>query len=224
VTRLSITHEQCVKDRVKDHAARLTRVCKCGAPIPYDAHANRRSCDYCYSTASSRHARVAREAGKCHWCLKRDASNGRFCSIACKEASNASATKATSKRRKRLIEAGMCTQCGKVTAENGRQRCAPCHARTCPKSVPRPKSLFVCACGKQEWTHMAATKKRCNGCTKKLAKERSIETRRELEDAAIEQGNCATCLKRPTSGTRECEVCATRRKLRRLERAERGKA
>lgn len=57
MTRLSITHEQCVKGRVKDHAWRLNRACKCGAPIPYEAHKHTKLCAYCKQT---RHARAYR--------------------------------------------------------------------------------------------------------------------------------------------------------------------
>jgi hypothetical protein len=58
VTRLSITHEQCVKGRVKDHAWRLGRVCKCAAPIPYEEPRNAKWCAYCRRGKDSRRKKL----------------------------------------------------------------------------------------------------------------------------------------------------------------------
>lgn len=219
----TITHTQCVKDRVKEHAWRLARACKCGAPIPYETHANRRDCDYCRATRSARNKSVAKASGMCHWCLKTPAVLGKYCSQEHLKAHRERMAKSDKNVRERRKASGLCTQCGKAPPDNGNVRCAPCHIRYSPANtyVKKSKSLFVCACGKQEMTHMATTKKRCKACANAHAKKNSKKHLRRKEDDAIEAGKCATCMKRQTDGTRECTICSTRRKLRTLERKER---
>lgn len=224
MSRLSITHEQCVKGRVKDHARRLSRVCKCGAPIPYEAHANRRNCDYCSRTAAARNRQVALADGCCRWCLKRPRTKDAYCDE-CRGEARASLREGNAKRRMLLRGAGWCIACGKAPVDGTHARCQPCLVKCAPKKKPaRPKRLFVCACGRQELSTAVRNKKRCKECSATLTRERRIENQRNREDAAIEAGNCATCLKRPSHGARECPICHQRRKLRAMERAERARS
>lgn len=224
MTRLSITHEQCVKGRVKDHAWRLNRACKCGAAIPYEAHANRRSCDYCSRTATARNRQTALAAGCCRWCLKRPRTKDVFCDV-CRDKAHTSMREANAKRKAILRATGWCTQCGKAPVEGTHTRCKPCLVKYAPKKQPaRPKRLFVCACGRQELGTAVRNKKRCKKCSVTWTRERRIERLRDREEAAVEAGNCATCLKRPSHGARECFICQQRRKLRAMERAERAKS
>jgi hypothetical protein len=119
----------------------------------------------------------------------------------------------------------LCKQCGKVQAQGGRVMCSACYTKYKPRYTytPKDKFLFVCQCGANELTAVR-NKKRCSNCASLRAKELAVKALRKKEQKAMEEGNCATCRRRPLGklSERECDICFNRRKLRALERKERA--
>ena len=103
--------------------------------------------------------------------------------------------------------------------------CSACYVKYKPKYTytPKDKFLFVCQCGANELTAVR-NKKRCSNCAKVHAKAIAVKALRKNEQKAMDEGNCATCLRRSLGelSARECDICFHRRKLRALERKERA--
>lgn len=122
VSRLSITHTQCVKGRVKDHAWRLNRSCACGAAIRYEAPKHTKFCAYCRTTRKTREYRQAHPEAKMYG--KRDKKSCKRCGIdaagktRCARCQQAHTDKVRAMKAKRKA-AGLCTACGIAPATNG---------------------------------------------------------------------------------------------------------
>lgn len=167
MSRLSITHEQCVKGRVKEHAWRLNRLCACGAAIQYEAPRITKRCAYCRATHDKRkyHARNPdarwnqnRNANSCKRCGV--SANGKTLCLSC-QIKHTNEIRAMKAKRKAV---NMCTDCGLVPATNG-QRCKV-HASKANKASTETRMLAIAdgKCGRCKKRNRTAYSTHCAKC------------------------------------------------------------
>lgn len=167
MSRLSISHKQCVKGRVKDHAWRLNRVCACGAALPYEARRGTKFCAYCRQTARTRDYRTKHPEARTYG--KRDEFSCKQCGVHaggktyCKECS-AKRTASISSMRQKRINAGLCGYCGIEPLQTA-TRGATCAAKErAAQRQSRDVAIASGMCGRCRKRHHELESTHCFAC------------------------------------------------------------